>query len=319
VKGSEENLKKEKDMEKTGMKWVVASAVLAAGMVQAAVYTGASGGNWNEPGNWNPSGVPSGVRADINSSKLVIVDTAISENPAGVRVGDTTEGSLTISTGGALTSTAVINVGRESSGTSKLTMNGGSLITTAANALTIGVNTGTGEFHLNSGTVSVGGGLVIGQADTAGYGTGLMKISGSAGSMNVGATLQINQKGSILWDFDGGKTLSTMNVNALNRSGSSIGTYDVDFANFSGTNGSYTIKLFDITSGSAVANGFKDLITTLNTSGKVTNVVFSSTYTANGSPMAINMDFTAIPEPATVGLFVISGVFLMFIRKHLNQ
>jgi hypothetical protein len=198
-------------------------------------------------------------------------------------------------------------------------MNGGSLTTTAANGLAIGVTTGTGEFHLNGGTVSVGGGLTIGQAIAAGYGTGLMKISGSAGSMTVGGTLQINQKGSILWDFNGGKTLSTMNANALNRSASSIGTYAVDFANFSGTNGSYTVKLLDITSGSAIANGFKDLITTLNTSGKVTNVVFSSTYTAAGSPMAINMGFQAIPEPSTVSLFMISSACLMLIRKHLNK
>jgi len=290
-------------MKKTGMKWVIASAVLAAGMVQAAVYTGESGGNWNGPGNWNPAGVPSGARADINNSKMVIVDTAVSENPAGVWVGFTTEGSLTISTGGALTSTAAINVARDSMGTSKLTMNGGSLTTTAANGLTIGVSTGTGEFHLNGGTVSFGGNLTIGQANTDGNGTGLMKISGSAGIMNVGGRLQINQKGSILWDFDGGSQISTMNAKLLNRSIGSVGTYVVDFANFSGVKGDYTVKLFDITSGSAIGNAFKDLITTLNTSGKVTNVVFSSTYTENGQPMAIIMNFTSVSsEPVTVGM-----------------
>jgi hypothetical protein len=182
-------------------------------------------------------------------------------------------------------------------------MNGGSLTTTAANGLTIGVNTGTGEFHLNSGTVSVGGGLTIGQTTAAGNGTGLMKISGSAGSMNVGGTLQIGQKGSILWDFNGGSALSSIQTKTLNRSLKGVGTYVVDFANFFGVPGDYTVKLLDITSGSAIANGFKDLITTLNTSGNVTNVVFSSTYTANGSPMAIHMHFTCVsPEPVTVGM-----------------
>lgn len=104
----------------------------------------------------------------------------------GVRVGNGAGGTLTISNGGALTmANGLLSVGLNAGGDGTLNIDGGS-VTNSVAALRVGYNGSTGTVTLtNGGTLSTSNLNLIGDANTAGAGTGAVTISGAGSKWTI--------------------------------------------------------------------------------------------------------------------------------------
>ena len=225
----------------TGASLITAITLCISGQAHAQ-WIGATSNDWSVNTNWTGSTVPSGVDGVVNITpgNIATVTNAV-PNVTQLLVGSGggSNGTVNISTGGAITSTNgggnSTTVGN-SGGTGIVNVNGGTL--TANGELWAG-NGGSsnGTVNLSAGTLNVGNWVAIGR----GTGVGALNISG--GTMNkTGGGAYIIGAGGV-----GTATQSTGTLNVNN------GFWIAEGGNGSGS--SYTLNSGTIT---VVGNGSGD-------------------------------------------------------------
>ena len=168
--------------------------LVATQSANAVQWVGGTG-NWNTASNWSNNAVPSGANDyGINNQGTAIIDSAassVNDILLGWNANNQREGHLEIQTGGSITTTTTdgVYVGVKSTSTmSTLLVSGGSLTTTGGGWVMIGDETSSqGTVTLSSGSISIGGDLVVGRA-----GEGNLVIQGSLGSITVAEDLSFH-------------------------------------------------------------------------------------------------------------------------------
>lgn len=224
--------------------------------VQAATWLSTGTTDWNTAGNWNPSGVPNGQAAIINTitGSIATITVNISATPSDILIGDGSGQS------GRLDHIA----GTASSGNGnwvKVGNNGGTGVYNLANTSVTG--TGISGFAQGSGKLTVGSGgqLRVGGGDNGTGNTGTFNMntteSVSATQIHIGATSgstgrfnlesgtistgdiyvgENNAGGSGRFDIAGGTVTSTSWV----KIGHDGGNGAINLANTAGTGGTLT-------------------------------------------------------------------------------
>src|SRR5882757_6149346 len=83
-------------------KMIALSSVFAAmSSLNAQSVWNVGTGNWNDPLNWNPNGVPSAVATSITNAGTATVNSAV-PSVTQVQVGSSGSGTLTLAAGGSL-------------------------------------------------------------------------------------------------------------------------------------------------------------------------------------------------------------------------
>ncbi|MDF7801260.1 carbohydrate-binding protein [Pontiellaceae bacterium B1224] len=183
---------------------VMGAALLLGGLVCAddIHYTGVSGGEWVTGANWSSGTYPA-------ITDIAYLDTTANlsvkspNNIQGIRVGTSADGRLQIGSQASLTantsSTVTSIIGDGSGHTGSVLQEGG---TVEINRLTIGSNSGSGIYHIHSGTLSItreSGGNSLFLA-TSGSGEGTFRIS--SGSFVARAGVQLGSASGGMGRFE---------------------------------------------------------------------------------------------------------------------
>jgi T5SS/PEP-CTERM-associated repeat protein len=241
-------------------------------------WTGTTNSDWGTGTNWSAAGAPASAdTANINltAGPLVSTTTAVATT---VSVGNTANGSLTISGGGVLTDTSgFIGVSSGIAGTT--TVSGAESSWTNSSSIIVG-NSGVGTLNIQSGGAvsSVGGtfGSVAGSTGTA-------TVDGVGSSWTDTGSLTIGSSGNGALTISASGTVSNTSSATIAAALGSTGTATVTGAGSSwsetgltvGNNGTGTLTISD---GGAVSNnGHNTLIATATGSHGTVSV------TGNGS------------------------------------
>lgn len=221
------------------------AALLAAPAFGQIVWTNAAANNnFADGANWNPVNTPfsgSNREYDVNllGADRAVLSTALGNLQRDLRIGDTDgQGELLITTGGSITVTRNMRLGRGGDGFTGFgiaTVDGGSL--TINNRLFVGQSANTGNvFSLNSGTVSTGDQLNVAHSGDT-YGT-----------LNIaGGTFTVASGGAVF--SDGGGAPSTSFLNLSGNGVMNVGG-NISFANNDG-GATSTVSISDTASLSA--------------------------------------------------------------------
>ena len=227
-------------------------SMLALAIVAKAdsTWTGGVSTDWNDPANWNPTGVPAGAGnnaiIDILTGNIATISSSISGTPQNIIIGD-------------------------SAGSGRLDHVAGTAQTGAGNPMqiAIGANTPTGTYNLantagtggvltgfglGSGTMNVNGDLQMG--DTAGN-TAVINMN-TTGGLNVQGAFNVGGMATATVNVDAGAVVANNNINigvntgvgTFNQSGGSVTANMFDVGNGSGSSGVLTVS-----GGTATASG----------------------------------------------------------------
>lgn len=202
-------------MKRAGYKLgLIAFGVLLAGSASASVWS-AGIGDWGVGANWGGT-VPDGTTAYVNNGGTATVGSG-TYTPTAVGAGylaDTT-GTILVNSGGTLTLSSTIHLGRVAGATGTLTVDGG-VVTTISHLYTGQAGTGSGTVNVkNSGQVSVNrfyGGEYTGSSSIATVssggslassslfyvakgGIGTLDITGTGSSVTAGSTFYAGIEG----------------------------------------------------------------------------------------------------------------------------
>src|ERR1039457_7042953 len=107
---------------------MAALVCLGASVVAQSTWVGGTSTDWSDASNWNPSGVPSGVNAIVNTSSgniaTVTTDVTASQ-PSLLRIGDGANGTMNLQAGGSLTVNGETWIGNTGSGVGTNNISGG--------------------------------------------------------------------------------------------------------------------------------------------------------------------------------------------------
>ena len=188
-------------------------------------WTGATNSDWGTGTNWSGAGAPASAdSANINltSGPLVSTTTAVA---AIVNVGNSANGSLTISGGGVLTD-ASVNIGFSSGIAGTTTVSGTGSSWSNSGTLTIGV-TGTGTLNIISGgTVS----NTLGRIGLNATSTGTVTVSGTGSAWTNSASLIVGSTGTGTLNIQSGGAVSSATGTTIGNVAGSTGTATVDGA-----------------------------------------------------------------------------------------
>lgn len=160
-------------------------ATLSTLTAQADNYTGAEGGDWASASNWSGGVVPtSATNVNITTPGPLLNTSGQACNILFLN-GATPSSTLTIATGGDLT-TSSTRVGIGTDGKGELFLNGGSLTSTQIGYVAQN-NTGGSKITVNSGNLQYGDTLRLG-FDQAGY----LEING--GTVTIAKDIYVSQK-----------------------------------------------------------------------------------------------------------------------------
>jgi len=123
-----------------------------------STWVGGTSSDWSVAGNWNPSGVPSGVDTVVNTSSgnIATVSTDVSASqPSRLRIGDGTTGTINVQSGGNLTVNGETWIGNSSTGVGTNNLNGG--IMTGMSWFAVGRGGGNGTMNVTGGALTVSG------------------------------------------------------------------------------------------------------------------------------------------------------------------
>jgi len=185
-------------------------AILATLVLTATNYISVIDGDWDDPNNWDPYGIP-----DVTSSATWPGDNVIIEN-AITYFGDLTtkkEASIEIRSGGQLTVTGTLDIGNTNTSSFNLlsggTLNVGNLVvSTCCNTVTLNGTVNTTNFSFpGSKPMFIGGQITV----TGNFDGGVnSEINFTGGSFTVGGTTTL--RGGLLVTVDGGAQLNFGNL-----------------------------------------------------------------------------------------------------------
>lgn len=306
---------------------ILIGIVLSAFSSQAILVVWDDGGNpdnsWSNAANWSGGGggvAPvDGDRIQINNGYTAQLNSAAG-SMSGLIMGynDTSGGTLNVVSGGSLTTT-YLYFGYTSGANGTVDVNGGTLTITAAS----GTRTyGTGHILRvgNGGTISITDSLNLG--DRVGSGSLLEVYSGT---LDVGADLWLG------YAADGGTHNMNMSNGAVNVTGSfNIANKNGVTSTFDFDGGTVTCGSFSIDAGTGV--GLMDMSgdATLIVSGDVVSSLQaeindgSITFSESEGAYSLNFDgdstvLTAVPEPTSVSLFIVSSGILWIFRQRVKR
>lgn len=288
-------------------------------------FNGSVSTDWANTLNWTPASLP-GVDdvAFISAGRSVVVSSNLVTNPTHIRVGTSNAGAtLSVASGGVLTASQLA-LGRANSAETKsgtLNLTGGTLSLTGFSSVGLYVGFSTvgdisrGVVNFYSGNLISAGTVYVGGAG-ANLGVGAFNIYGNSGTIDITSGffwVTQNSGSSLKWDFHGGNDLTTIET-ANNWRLFNGNTYTIDFANFYGAIGNYSIKLIE-SQGTGNADA-ASLFSFVNTDS-VSNY---SVALANGNRDLV-LSFTAdvVPEPSTIGMMILSSGLLMVVWRIRNR
>ena len=201
-----------------------------------STWLGGISTDWSTAGNWNPSGVPSGVDAIINTSSgnIATVSTDVTAmQPNTLRLGDGASGTMNMLAGGSITVSGETWIGNTSSGVGTNNISGGTYTSTSWFAVGRGGGKGTvnmtggtlvvnnnplgvgldansvGVFNQSSGTVTDNNQLFVGNNDQGGsQNSATYNLSG--GSITVNSWLVIGRHNTVgVLNISGGSMTKT--------------------------------------------------------------------------------------------------------------
>lgn len=286
------------------MKYVVAVALLMAGVAQAATVSwtgGAATDDWNDTGNWNQTYVPG------NNG---VVDNAIFS-----------------ATGDNNTPTASFNFVTASDfnfrNEATLTLQTGVTISNFDDGR-LGANQGNGGGHIiqTGGTLS-GKSILVASSLSA---TTRSSHTLSGGNVSLTGVYDVNTLGDIILtgssaavsagsiDFSGASTLT------FNFDSSGIGSFSTAGAFGAATTSAMTINAADYT---PVVDDFFTLVDAATLTGFDAGKITVNGFGTAGVDYTLTQDLggsgdivlTVIPEPATLGIVVAFGGGILFIRR----
>lgn len=162
---------------------VAVGTILAFTTPSLAVdWTGATSNNWFDAGNWT-GGVPtSAADASIdNVSPNATTIGAAGAQAAGLTVGDSITGALTIQSGGTLSNTRGV-IGRQAGSTGTVIVDGAGSTWTNSNSLDIGSH-GNGTLTIRNGAAVTTG--IVGYIGNWPGGSGTVMIDGIGSTLTV--------------------------------------------------------------------------------------------------------------------------------------
>lgn len=284
-----------------------ADIVLVPAVPADVYYTGPDGGDWATGANWNLARTPSSIdKARVTTPGPVITTTEIVADLW--MAGGATPTTVTIPTGGSLTTNQDTRVGVGGSGTNILTISGGSL--TAGRDIYISQTNNAGsKLTLDSGTIELGGQFRVGY-----QAIGTLEISGGSiqttsassrldfhqGTIRIlddDATLEIDD--GFRFGIDGPATLEYVLTSGGTTSPISMGSLNATFGNETlRIDGSSVVAPQAITSlvlfQSTGAAFYQAQVDTLNASLELVGLSGFSLALANG-----NMDIALVPDAPT--------------------
>jgi hypothetical protein len=279
--------------------------------------------NWSNTNAWTGLALPgSGDTAFINNGTATINSDVGTVQAFHLGFNNGNTGTLNMSGGKLVASLNDSYVGRSSTSNSFgiFNMSGGTLQlgdATGSKRLIIGLDAASAP---KTGTVTIDGGtfigrFLVGSSSIAGATRDTLTINGDAAI--IGATFTDGTAGGNY----GLEMRSTADLRFnFNASGISGMTF-TDDAKFSATStilvdgsaytgGSNTFTLINAASFYLLSGGATPVITLTN---------FANTASYNFDAANGNFTVSVIPEPATLGLFMLSGGFLMVLRHHLRK
>jgi hypothetical protein len=214
--------------------------------------------------------------------------------------------------GGTFNVAGKLYVGHSASAKGILNLSGGTLATGGDFGIASFRDLATADANISGGTLNVGGNLLIGKsASGVGSSTGLLKYTG--GSIGVAGQFQIRAGSKLQFQLGSGPIAVTGQ-----RGGDATGLVELLFGGGYSHVAGVTNVL--VSSGSAVAGGTYTLVTdggnmsmTNGAMVKINGYDFSVINTAN------TLGLVVIPEPATLGLFVVSAAGLLAARRMVHK
>ena len=328
---------------------------MAMGLHADTVWIGANGGNFNTAANWNNGLPGSANIAWItNSGAVVNMTNASPAAMTHVYVtGTGTAPTLNISQDFKMSTTALrsLNVGGGNAANQSGTVNH-TAGTFTGQRIFISVSTNTTTFTNRSGTYNFSGGAIL-MGSTAGSQISVGSRPGETGYFNLSGTGSVGAESLVLGLLGGtgnvkveggGLTLNFGQINMANTYTNNASTKIEAVLTGTGfsTINVATNVLFDTATGSngtefqlALGSGFVysnnvtytiiDAAGDFTGAGRFGNVTNNQVLTVDGNKFTANyitgagvndkFTLTTIPEPTTVGLFVISAAGLMIARR----
>lgn len=278
---------------------IVALCVCVAN-TQAATntFTGGAGTlNYATDGNWSLGSIPSGSNAEINTIGVTLADdTAGIANPAELWIGNGgSAGSLEIKTGGTLTNTSWLCIGRggsASAGVSTLTVSGGTLTHGSGSNFVVGDNGGApANIVLSGGTINSN----AGSFDVANASSSIVHITQSGGALNISTggdsfKLAAATGSTASYDMSGGTLLASGN-SQLGSSGTGTMTQTAGDATFKSwlSIGRHTgsTGIYDISGGTLTATTLSNIVVGESGTGTL-DISGTASLTVNGIRLTQN-------------------------------
>ncbi len=291
---------------------------------QNNIWTGTQTDDWNDSTNWNQGNVPnSGNTAVIRGDRTATINSAVPNT--GFSVGFNGVGTLIIQAGGSLTTSqsgASANIGaaNNNSGTGYLEMSGGYLQigNGTSNQMWLGysssatTNTAVGDATISGGEFK--GGMIIGVNDAGGLGSGTLTVVGDQATIgstgNAANIFSLRGTGTVVFQ------LGATGVTKLNYANSALSIHSnakmvLDLTSYTGGVGE-----IDLIDGSTITfgGGFDAWNTAANVSW-VNPVGYTAALAYDATNTRLYLDITAIPEPGTAVLLLVSALGAGLLRR----
>lgn len=323
-------------MSGSGIKYILACAVFAimpTGLF-AAVYSSTNSGSWTGSGTWDIAGAPgSSVAGDTAYVKghSVTSSAAVTYNLNALAVLLNTNSVLRMNSGSSITSTGTVTVGY-----GKIVVGTNAVLThkSSTGYIKIGAGAGeNGELLINGGSVLVTNNRPVLMGAAAGS-SAVAKLTINSGSFAADSYLQFNagSNSTVQAALNGG-TAQMNYITFMNNAGHGAQSFTVNGGDLILTTGNEggSFGFTDPTAKVWVEKGtitFKgvDTQTDFNT---FTNTF--KTWVANGNVDSATLTdqqlqdglkfvggdavLTVIPEPVTLGLFLIAGSTMLVLRR----
>jgi hypothetical protein len=266
----------------------------------AAIGT-ASSGDWTNTATWTGGIVPTtGDDVRVNNNRAVTHSTGThTVRDLWVAHQAAATGAFNM-TGGSLTVTQMFSTVNSGGGAGTTTISGGTLTAAQTHIGVIAGNTGAGAgvLTVSGGTLNWGSLLSVGVISS-----GTLAVDGTAAALS-GTAITLSTNSTLRFD------LGASSVSALDASGAltidSAAKLIIDGSDYTGGNAVIDLVKFSSKTGTYAVNN----ITIQNLAPGLTGEIGFD---------ADSMTLTVIPEPVTVGLFMVSGVGLFAFRRSLSK
>ncbi len=289
----------------------VACLFVASNVFALSTVLSADGGNWSANATWSLGTTPTSAdKVFVRDNYSVTVNSDVGTITQAY-IGDTGKSGTVNMTSGNLVSTSATEVGRRVSGaTGSLLISGGKFSSGATGGTAILVGADLSSAALTTGLLEISGtGEFFGRAiiGSTGFGSSgdKLRIVGSDAIVGTTSTegtasFEIRESGSVEWVF-GATGASTVNVQEVFTFASGSAGIIVDGSAYTGGENTFTLLSAGVIGGTAPTiqlNGFAE----------------GTTYEWNSTTDTFKV-FTAVPEPATIGMLGLGALAMMGIRR----